>query len=189
MSNGDPIGITFRVKNEKCRVSELLKESGMKEFKVIGIRPHNDKIIHAVEIREGGIVKVKVIESEGCELCKLLSSAKAFLISAKMREDDMRCEVILPNKQTLRRLSSHLKTYKGFRVISMVKRVPMLTERQEEVLLVATRMGYFDVPKRIRTKELAEMLGISQASLTETLRRAVKKLIMEYYRDLLAGER
>jgi predicted DNA binding protein len=187
MRKGEPLGIIFRVKNEECKVSELLRENGVKEFKIIGIRPYGDKMIHAVEIREG-TNRVRMLESEGCGLCKLLSSTKAFLISANMRNDEMRCEVILPSRQTLRKLSSALKSYKGFRIISIVKRGRMLTERQEEVLLTAVRMGYFDFPRRIRTRELADMLGMSQASLTEILRRAVKKLVMEYYRDLMYGK-
>ncbi len=184
MRSGEPLGIIFRIKNEKCRVSKSLRENGITEFKVIGIRPYGDKMIHAVEIREG-INKVRMLESEGCELCELLSSTKALLISATMRNDDMRCEVILPNRQALRKLSSALKTYKGFKIISIVKRDRMLTRRQEEVLLTAVRMGYFDFPRRIRTRELAEMLGMSEASLTEVLRRAMRKLVMEYYGDLL----
>jgi len=182
--DGEPLGMIFRVKNEKCRVSELLKENEITEFKIIGIRPYGDKMIHAVEIRSE-MGKVRVFESEGCELCKLLSSIRAFLISANMRNDYMRCEVILPDRQALRKLSSALKAYKGFKIISIVKRTPMLTERQEEVLLTAMRMGYFDFPRRTRTRELAGMLGMSQASLTEILRKAIRKLIIEYYRDLL----
>ncbi|TDA41909.1 MAG: hypothetical protein DSO07_02070 [Thermoproteota archaeon] len=189
MGSKEPLGMIFRVKNRECKVSRLLKENGVMEFKIIGIKPYNDKMIHAVEIHEGNITKIKMLESEGCELCRLLSSDKAFLISAKVEDDNMRCEVILSSRQAFRKISSVLRTYNGFKIISIVKGAPMLTKRQEEVLIAAVRMGYFDIPRRIKTKELAKMLGISQASLTETLRKAMKKLIMEHYRDLLVGER
>lgn len=60
----------------------------------------------------------------------------------------------------------------------------MLTSRQEEVLLTALRMGYFDIPRRIKTRELASVLGMKPSTLTEILRRALRKLIVEHYGEI-----
>lgn len=52
-----------------------------------------------------------------------------------------------------------------------------LTERQREALRLAVAEGYYDIPRRCTTKELAEELGISDQAVTERLRRAVAALV------------
>ena len=53
----------------------------------------------------------------------------------------------------------------------------MLTPRQEEVLVKAFMLGYYDYPRKMRLDELARALGISVSTLAEHMRRAEKKLI------------
>ena len=48
---------------------------------------------------------------------------------------------------------------------------------------MAYQRGYYDFPKRIGVRELAEMFDISTATLSEILRRGQKKII-EHYFDL-----
>jgi predicted DNA binding protein len=56
----------------------------------------------------------------------------------------------------------------------------VLTPRQEYILSLAFDLGYFDYPHRITLEELAEILGMSPSALSETLRRAIKRLIINY---------
>ena len=49
-----------------------------------------------------------------------------------------------------------------------------------DLLLTALEEGYFDVPRRVSTNELARRLGKSPASLSITLRRNVKKILKHY---------
>jgi predicted DNA binding protein len=49
-----------------------------------------------------------------------------------------------------------------------------------DLLLTALEEGYFDVPRRIDTNELARRLGKSPATLSITLRRNVKKILKHY---------
>lgn len=48
-----------------------------------------------------------------------------------------------------------------------------LSEPQREALMLAVRMGYYDIPRGCTTKELADKLGISDQAVTERLRRAI----------------
>ena len=48
-----------------------------------------------------------------------------------------------------------------------------LTESQYEALTLAVESGYYDIPRRRTTVELAEELGISDQAVTERLRRAI----------------
>ncbi len=60
-----------------------------------------------------------------------------------------------------------------------------LTEKQEEMLIVAYLMGYYSFPRRISLRELAERLGISVSTLAEHLRRAEAKVVEAFVRHEL----
>jgi predicted DNA binding protein len=49
-----------------------------------------------------------------------------------------------------------------------------------DLLLTALEEGYFNVPRRINTNELARRPGKSPATLSITLRRNVKKILKHY---------
>jgi predicted DNA binding protein len=51
-----------------------------------------------------------------------------------------------------------------------------LTESQREALHLAVESGYYDIPRRRSTMDLAEELGISDQAVTERLRRAIVAL-------------
>jgi|GEM_PF-6193785 len=64
--------------------------------------------------------------------------------------------------------------------LSVIKSNGGLTSRQELILKAALELGFFDYPKKIHVKELAQLFGITPASLTESLRKALKKIVKEY---------
>lgn len=52
-----------------------------------------------------------------------------------------------------------------------------LTERQQEILLTALELGYFETPRETNQEEIAEALDVSTATVGEHLRRIQAKLI------------
>ncbi|UTF55479.1 helix-turn-helix domain-containing protein [Natronosalvus rutilus] len=52
-----------------------------------------------------------------------------------------------------------------------------LTETQYETIVTAHELGYFDVPRKVTLKELADELGISHQALSERLRRSHAALV------------
>lgn len=59
-----------------------------------------------------------------------------------------------------------------------------LTPPQREALLCAVKQGYYAIPRRISTKELADQLGISDQAVTERLRRAIVTLVTNTCSDI-----
>lgn len=55
--------------------------------------------------------------------------------------------------------------------------LPQLTKRQRTVLKTAIDAGYYEIPRRVTTSELAEEVGLARRTTEEHLRRAEKKLV------------
>jgi predicted DNA binding protein len=93
---------------------------------------------------------------------------------------------MLGNKSSIKKLLNQLER-QGVRFalkkIERARTPNMLTKRQEEVLLLAYELGYFDQPRRIDLHSLASMLKLSPPTLSELLRRAQKKVITEYIKS------
>lgn len=78
-------------------------------------------------------------------------------------------------------------TVRGYRIevqrvehLNAERLLPSLTKKQEQLLSAALELGFYEVPKRIGTRELGEMFGISPRAVSEMLRRAHKRLVESY---------
>lgn len=59
-----------------------------------------------------------------------------------------------------------------------------LTEKQRGILLLAYKLGYFDVPKRINSDELGARLHLSGSTVVEHLSKAENRLLTGIIEDL-----
>jgi predicted DNA binding protein len=57
----------------------------------------------------------------------------------------------------------------------------VLTRKQERALLLALRMGFFQVPRRITMNELSNRLGIGLSTLSEMIRRGMRRLLEDHF--------
>lgn len=71
---------------------------------------------------------------------------------------------------TILRIQDH--TYNDESVLSE------LTDRQKEILIKAKQSGYYEIPRKITTMELAKEFGISKTAILEHLRKAERKIMM-----------
>lgn len=64
----------------------------------------------------------------------------------------------------------------------------LLTDRQRELLRLATSMGYYDTPRECTLTELAEEIGLAKSTCSETLHRAEEVVVKKFVEELLPGE-
>jgi len=58
--------------------------------------------------------------------------------------------------------------------------IPLLTKNQIEILNLAVKLGYFEIPRKISLTNFAKRLEISPSALSETMRRINNKLAKNY---------
>jgi DNA-binding CsgD family transcriptional regulator len=61
--------------------------------------------------------------------------------------------------------------------------ISLLTAKQRQAVLAAYGLGYYDVPRRISSEEMARLLKIDKSTLAEHLRKAEKKM----FKSIIAG--
>ena len=61
----------------------------------------------------------------------------------------------------------------------------ILTEREKEIIKEAYEKGYFDPDRKMSLTEIAKQIDVSPASLSDVLRRGVKKIIKYYLENKL----
>ncbi|MGA2663402.1 MAG: helix-turn-helix domain-containing protein [Nitrososphaerales archaeon] len=62
--------------------------------------------------------------------------------------------------------------------------IARLTEKQRRVLITAYKLGYYDVPKRMGSEELAHRLGLVKSTFVAHRRKAERRLLAEILREL-----
>jgi len=69
--------------------------------------------------------------------------------------------------------------------IYMPKILPKLSDKQKEALSIAVREGYYDFPRKIELKELANLIKLSFSTFREHLRKAENKMLPLMYKDYI----
>lgn len=203
--------VTIEIENPKCKGLELISKLGINNCRLIDVRRlPGGSIKHLIsfplsEVDKVSDEKIKILsrskgsnilasfETDGCNVCNTILSKGAFLISGKHLEGyRILYEFIVPGHEVFKEIISVLESL-GFKpkILSLYKHEPkegVLTEKQESVLWLALKMGYFDYPRRVNTKELAKILGIVPSTLSETLRGGVRKLLEKYFESKAFGE-
>jgi len=145
---------------------------------------------------EWALAKI-VFKRDSLLLSKILLSKATPLLPTLTKGDRDFVTVILPSGKELRKLSSLLKddveywvrqkkflttplpaslfNSKDFLKFKLV--TEHLPEKQRDAFLLATRKGYYAMPKKASVEELAEALGVSPSTAAEHLRKAEATLL------------
>ena len=156
------------------------------EMVVDAIRKHPS--IERVEVSrtDGGRVSAMVM-NRTCRAGQVLAASDCFMVGAQSLDDGrVKWKLISGKEGSLQSLVEELRGA-GCEVeverVRAVRDESVLTKRQEEVLALALKEGYYETPKRIHLSELAKRLKIAPSSLGEVLKRA-EKAVIEQHLDL-----
>ncbi|MEM0216536.1 MAG: helix-turn-helix domain-containing protein [Candidatus Bathyarchaeia archaeon] len=197
----EPYDVTIEVENKKCKVIETLSSYGLKHIKVVDVRGVTKGVIkHLILISPSQLNQLPVdfigetktglrhlwFESEGCIVCNTILAHGAFLISGKsIDSSNILYSFMVPDFDTYQKIINELEEM-GYRVnIKKIGRFKhkktILTEKQERLLWLAFKSGFFDYPRRIEARELAAKLGVKSSTFSEICRRALKRLVENYF--------
>ncbi len=132
---------------------------------------------------KGGILAT--VETTRCKACRALIDSGCFLTSAIGKNGFVEWHLITGGKKSLPHLIERLRSYGCMVEVKSVKKIDrkhFLTGRQEEIVRMAFEKGYYEYPKKVRIKDLAELLDIAPSTLAEILQRGEKKIMETYFR-------
>jgi predicted DNA binding protein len=187
----------IQVRREDCILTKILaKENCRIERIAIGPSETLHKISHSgntsfqeklsksqIGYKKAGKHSVWV-ETPSCSSCSFFSSSFTEVLGSRtLCDDSVQYRLLLPSLKGLRALETRMKaanlSYTILRVLPYVHQE--LTDRQREILNIAMESGYFESRSRISLTELSEVIGITPSSLSEILRRSLKKLVNFYF--------
>ena len=91
---------------------------------------------------------------------------------------------VSPRKEFVQKIASSLTDLNikfSLTKLQALDELDTLTSRQEHIVKIAYDNGYYDFPKGTGIREIAKIAGVSTATVSETLRRATRRLIKNYY--------
>lgn len=138
----------------------------------------------ATAVRITKSLSMIMVLNNNCTMANIVSESACFLLSAIPRDDNIiEWRVLGPNNVIINRLLARMKA-EGFGVEKIssnrIEVTSTLSDKQEEHIHLAYRMGYYDVPRRISLEQLAQAAHCSKSTLSVALRDAERRLIMHH---------
>ena len=191
------------MENKQCRMVKRLAALGFEHLKVIDVRSSSSgSVRHLMDVGEEQAKKVPKelaarghvegkasvwLESEGCEVCNTILLHDAFLVNGKsMQNSIITYSFMVPTFEAYRGIIGDLEkschNVKVLKVGKFEQQIGVLTENQEKIFWLALKSGFFDYPRQLGMAELAAKLGITPATLSETIRRGTRRLLEHYFK-------
>ena len=189
--------LSVTIKKKECN-SNMLGSGCTQLVEILGVDeklPELEK-----ELKENPFIVISdlVLTGKGCVLgilktnkygtCALTHNYDVFLLSTTIEKNgDEEWKLLSLNEKGILDMLAGMKK-KGIDV-ELVSKVhvdmdSLLTARQEKIIQVAYKRGYFDYPKRINIREIARIFEISISTISEILRKGEKKIIGKYFEDV-----
>jgi predicted DNA binding protein len=134
-------------------------------------------------VTRSGTKRMVVIKGRsGCPIADLSLSGRIYVTRCLLSGDHAIIEVICSPKEMESVLERGRKLGYGITILKGegIERDTPLTPKQEAVLKAAWILGYFDVPSKSRVRDVADLLGNSPSAVSESLKRAIRKLVASW---------
>lgn len=126
------------------------------------------------------------VETESCTACKFFATINMPIIGSRtVDQEKVIFRLMAQSKKAADRLIREMQDV-GLKpkVIDITSSESMeVTDREKEVLLYAFNHGYFEQDRGASLTELAQGLEVSPSSLSDVMRRALRKIVMEYLKN------
>ena len=134
----------------------------------------------------------RVIRNHECDLARAILNSGAIVSSAELRSNEI-IWILVCTQNEFKELTKNLDKLRdnydlNYEIIWKSKfsgEFEGLSYIEEEILRLALEQGYFDCPKRIKLEDLAEIFELSKSTISELMRRALKKVIRLYFLNLI----
>ncbi len=120
----------------------------------------------------------------------LLSESWALLPPIIIDPDAMIASIIMREDNQLSAILKQLNAITSIELLAIsnpneiaenfTQSLPGLTSRQREIMTYAARRGYFELPKKISTKQIAEHFAISTSAVINHIQKA-EKILVKYH--------
>ncbi|MBX8645999.1 MAG: helix-turn-helix domain-containing protein [Thermoplasmata archaeon] len=196
----ESVEATIELERDDCVVSNLIFER-LKDANVSRLVIGHEKSLHRIksdnllevitDLRHVSESVKKVgrdvlwVEGKSCSACRFLSTSNVPILSSRTIDNrHLAFRILVQSKKSLELLIAQMaKAGLNPRVIDMkAERPQSLTDREKEVLLFVFNHGYFESSRESSLTELAEKLGVSTSSLSDVMRRALRKTVEDYLR-------
>jgi len=98
--------------------------------------------------------------------------------------DRLKVEFLCKDKEVKKVLNFYQRTNLPHRIVEVSRpetlsdsHLSKLTLKQRQVVLTAFSLGYYDVPRRVTSEQLAKHLNLSTSTLAEHIRKAERTLL------------
>ncbi|MGD6806826.1 MAG: helix-turn-helix domain-containing protein [Candidatus Bathyarchaeia archaeon] len=171
-----------------CRVELETEVFNIKEYaKLVGDNTYGAQLL---ERETGGAYillvkhKLKHVDGKLRTQSQILWEKGGYIVSREMWEGKFRITFlgsIHQIKETLKTLESSGIRH---RIVSLTEAkfspdspLNALTEKQRRILIASYKLGYFDLPRRVSSRQLAENLGLHKSALATHIRKAERRLL------------
>lgn len=177
---------TFKSSDPKKLIALHKKAPFVKQMEVVSLSKGSADVMMATESDIGvshALARSKcfslepVVTHHGVDNVILFApSFKAFREFLDMLPDDF--EVKIKRKRYITDgVSAGFSTFSSVGFLELKAASELLSEKQREIFNLAVSKGYYEVPKRLTLRELAEATGIKASTLQEHLSKAESKLL------------
>jgi predicted DNA binding protein len=196
--------VTLKIVNKQCKGLQMLKDKGIDEYNLRDVRRLSGGLTrHLIRVSSNQSQKLPAdvsiqtrrnnfvtawIESDGCDVCNTILENGSFLVSGRyIRDYTIIYTFVSPTFDAYQNVVSTLDALGLKPKVLEMGRIRLnrtiLTEKQEKTLWFALQMGFFDCPRKINTIELSHELGIATSTLSELVRRGIRRLLDHHFSD------
>ncbi|MEM3832088.1 MAG: helix-turn-helix domain-containing protein [Thermoprotei archaeon] len=132
-----------------------------------------------------------IIESKKCT-CRIVGLLRYHILKARISNDGkLQITLVIDSKHPLKPLVEKLKKnnvnvmIKSLYAIEHKNNDGRITMKQKMIIKYALESGLFDYPRRISVNEIAQKLDLSPSTVSEIIRRGLKRILSDYYKNLV----